>query len=59
MADTLATATGQIAQSKTRALGEIETATADAVEQIVAKLSGVGVDRATIDARVKAELAHV
>jgi F-type H+-transporting ATPase subunit b len=51
-------ATGRIESSKAAALAEIETATTDAVEQIVAKLSGVAVDRATIETRVKAELAH-
>ena len=59
MAAELATATGRIDASKTQALGEIETATADAVEQIVAKLSGVSVDRAAIESRVRTELAHV
>lgn len=54
----VAAATDRIEGSKTAALAEIETATADAVEQIVAKLSGVVVDRATIETRVKAELAH-
>ena len=54
----VASATDRIESSKTAALTEIETATADAVEQIVAKLSGITVDRATIETRVKAELAH-
>lgn len=54
----VASATDRIESSKTAALAEIETATAEAVEQIVAKLSGVTVDRATIETRVKAELAH-
>ena len=58
MAGQLADATARIDASKTTALAEIETATTDAVEQIVAKLSGVAVDRATIATRVKAELAH-
>ncbi len=59
LAGQLTAATGRIETSKAQALGEIETATTDAVEQIVAKLSGVAVDRAAIEARVKAELAHV
>jgi len=54
----LAAATAQVAASKTQAFAEIETATTDAVEAIVAKLSGVAVDRSTIEARVKTELAH-
>lgn len=54
----LAEAIGQVAVAKTQALGEIESATIDAVEQIVTKLSGVAVDRATVEIRVKAELAH-
>ena len=58
MAGQLATATARIESSKGQALGEIEAATTEAVEQIVAKLSGVVVDRATIETRVKAELAH-
>lgn len=58
MAGQLAAATARIERSKDQALGEIEAATTDAVEQIVAKLSGVTVDRATIETRVKAELAH-
>lgn len=58
LAAQLQAATGRIESSKTAALAEIETATTDAVEQIVAKLSGVAVDRATIETRVKAELAH-
>ena len=58
MAEQLFTATARIDRSKTTALAEIETATTDAVEQILAKLSGVAVDRATIETRVKVELAH-
>ncbi|WP_353205322.1 ATPase [Sphingomonas sp.] len=58
MAAQIAIATAHIDSSKTAALAEIETATTDAVAQIVAKLSGVAVDRATIATRVKAELAH-
>ena len=54
----LVAATAQVAASKTQAFAEIETATTDAVEAIVAKLSGVAVDRSTIEARVKTELAH-
>ena len=58
MAEQLSTATRRVETSKTTALAEIETATTDAVEQILAKLSGVAVDRATIETLVKAELAH-
>ncbi|GAA0320988.1 hypothetical protein GCM10009087_34090 [Sphingomonas oligophenolica] len=58
MADQLAEAATRIAASKQQALLEIETATVDAVQDIVAKLSGVAVDRAGIAEQVKAELAH-
>lgn len=58
MAGQLAQAGARIDALKTQALAEIETATTDAVEQILAKLSGVAVDRAAIATRVKAELAH-
>ena len=51
-------ATARIGQSQREALAQIEAATADAVEAIVAKLSGVVVDRATVDDRVRAELAY-
>ncbi len=53
-----AEAAARIADTKRAALAEIEGATADAVTQIVAKLSGVTVDRATAEQKVKAELAH-
>lgn len=56
--DQLVAATAQVEASKTQAVAEIETATTDAVEAIVAKLSGVAVDRSAIEARVKTELAH-
>jgi len=58
MAEQLAEATVRIGDSKQRALAEIETATVDAVQEIVAKLSGVAVDRAGIEKQVKVELAH-
>lgn len=54
----LAEATARVGVAKSQALGEIESATIDAVEQIVTKLSGVTVDRAMIQTHVKAELAH-
>ena len=57
-ADRLHAATASIATSKGQALAEIETATIDAVEAIVAKLSGIVPDRAVIEQQVKAELAH-
>ncbi|KTF69560.1 ATPase [Sphingomonas sp. HT-1] len=40
------------------ALAEIETAVVDSVEAIVARLSGVQVDRGTIERNVKAALTH-
>lgn len=58
LAAQLDAATGRIGAAKVQALAEIETNTVDAVEQIVAKLSGVAVDRTTIETQVKAELAH-
>ena len=58
MDDQLVKATARIGESKQQALAEIETATVDAVQDIVAKLSGVAVDRAGIAEQVKAELAH-
>lgn len=51
-------AMGQIEAARTSALVEVEATTADAVEAIVAKLSGVAVDRAAIETHVKAALAH-
>ena len=54
----LAEATARISASRDSAMAEIEAATAEAVQDIVAKLSGVKVDRATAAAKVKAELAH-
>lgn len=51
-------AMGQIAAARTSALAEVEATTADAVEAIIAKLSGVAVDRAAIETQVKAALAH-
>ena len=58
MAEQLAAATVRIGDSKQKALAEIETATVDAVQDIVARLSGVAVDRAGIEKQVKVELAH-
>jgi F-type H+-transporting ATPase subunit b len=58
MAKQLASAVTRIGKSKQKALVEIESATVDAVQEIVAKLSGVTVDRAGIAEQVKAELAH-
>ncbi|MES1975087.1 MAG: ATPase [Pseudomonadota bacterium] len=58
MAEQLVSATARIGDAKAQALAEIETATVDAVQDIVAKLSGVPVDRAGVEQQVKAELAH-
>jgi len=57
-AEQLAAATVRIDDSKQKALAEIETATVDAVQEIVARLSGVAVDRAGIEKQIKVELAH-
>ena len=54
----LHTAMERLAASKTQALAEVEGATVEAVQAIVAKLSGVTVDRTAAEARVKTELAH-
>lgn len=51
-------ATARIEGMKRAALGEIEATTVDAVEAIVAKLSGVPVDRVTAAAQVRTELAN-
>src|SRR3569832_1524632 len=58
LATAQAEATARISASRDSAMVEIEAATAEAVQDIVAKLSGVKVDRATAAAKVKAELAH-
>ena len=57
-AEQLAAATVRIDALKQQAMGEIESSTVDAVQAIVAKLSGVAADRATVEKQVKAELAH-
>ncbi|SRR5258706_10975905 len=54
----LAKATTCIGEAKGQAMAEIEAATVDAVQEIVAKLSGVAADRAAVEQQVKAELAH-
>ncbi len=58
LATALADATTRIGASRDSAMVEIEVATVEAVQDIVAKLSGVKVDRATAAAKVKVELAH-
>jgi F-type H+-transporting ATPase subunit b len=54
----MAAATARIDTAKRTALSGIEAATVDAVEAIVAKLSGATPDRKAVEARVKAELAN-
>ncbi len=54
----LAAATESINEKKQAAFAEIESTTVDAVEAIVAKLSGVATDRAAIEHQVKAALAN-
>ena len=54
----LTAATARIGTAKDKALADIETTTVDAVEAIVGKLSGTTPDRATVAARVKAELTN-
>ncbi|OYY65365.1 ATPase [Sphingomonas sp. 28-62-11] len=54
----LAAATDSIEGRKQAALGEIEASTVEAVEAIVAKLSGVSTDRALVEQQVKVALAH-
>ena len=60
-ADTLAKLTAaaeSIEGRKQAALDEIEASTVEAVEAIVAKLSGVATDRAMVEQQVKVALAH-
>lgn len=54
----LADATRSIAEREKAAIGEIEAATVEAVEAIVARVSGVAVDRVSVEQKVKAALAH-
>lgn len=54
----LADATRSIAEREQAAIGEIEAATVEAVEAIVARVSGVAVDRLSVEQKVKAALAH-
>ena len=51
-------ATQRIEASKAGALAEVEAATVEAVQAIVAKLSGTEIDRAAAETKVKAEFAH-
>ena len=51
-------ATQRIETSKAGALAEVEAATVEAVQAIVAKLSGAEVDRAAAEAKVKVAFAH-
>ena len=48
----------RIGDTRRAALTEIASTTVDAVEEIVAKLSGVSVDRVAAEQQVRAELAH-
>lgn len=54
----IAEATADIAARTRQAEAEIESATVEAVEAIVAKLSGLAVDRTTIEQTVKAVSTH-
>jgi F-type H+-transporting ATPase subunit b len=54
----IAEATAEIEARTRQAEAEIDAATVEAVEAIVAKLSGLAVDRATIEQTVKAVAAH-
>ena len=54
----IAKATADVEARARQAEAEIEAATVEAVEAIVAKLSGLAVDRATIEQTVKAVSAH-
>ncbi|MEZ0241992.1 MAG: ATPase [Sphingomonas sp.] len=54
----LADAEARVASSKATALAEIESETVEAVEAIVAKLSGAKLDRASVSKQVKAVLAN-
>lgn len=54
----MADAMARVDTAKHHAVDEIELATVEAVEQIVARVSGVAVDRTLVEQRVRAELAH-
>ena len=54
----MADAMARVDTAKHHAVDEIEHATVEAVEQIVARVSGVAVDRGLVEQRVRAELAH-
>lgn len=54
----MADAMARVDTAKHHAVDEIEQATVEAVEQIVARVSGVTVDRSIVERRVRAELAH-
>jgi len=54
----IAQATADVEARARQAETEVEAATVDAVDAIVAKLSGLAVDRATIEQTVKAVSAH-
>lgn len=58
LATRIAEATARLDQTKSQALVDIEAATVEAVQAIVAKLSGASVDHAMAEQQVKAELAH-
>lgn len=51
-------ALARVAEARGAALGEIAEGAADAAEAIVARLSGISVDRAAVEAEVKAALHH-
>jgi F-type H+-transporting ATPase subunit b len=52
----MAEALARVDTAKHQAVDEIEQATVEAVEQIVARVSGVAVDRSLVERRVKQEL---
>lgn len=54
----MAEAMARVDTAKHQAVDQIEQATVETVEQIVARVSGVTVDRGLVEQRVRAELAH-
>ena len=57
LADKMAAADASLKAAQARALGEIESVAAEAAQEIVAKVSGLTVDKAAAESAVKAALA--
>ena len=57
LADKMAAADASLKAAQARAIGEIESVAAEAAQEIVAKVSGLTVDKAAAESAVKAALA--